>query len=336
MAEFSRFVELPKELQLQIWEAAIPQSPSVHFLSYPPKNGRATGTHQWQGELANNNRTIHVDKASNTGAPSTRTRARTRGRYSSYFASLALRHACQDSRRVCLAYTASYAAHHSTAYGAASSNIVSTNHYTLNLNTDIICIQDTDPRFPWNQPRCLSLSPRLDPLRIALERRPYLDCGVMDNWITELSGGTDGDFDIATSLGNEDGGSSLKVMYLLDYDIKPKHAIVAGTSQTNHDEIKPPSESKIESGDRSAVKLPGRTSTHNGKFHGHGVTFYALSANIEETCVGWDVPQESRDFYFDVLSHIQHRYGFAVVGSLEEAKKRDYQICIEFLACVKA
>lgn len=332
MADFSRFVELPKELQLQIWEAAIPQSPSVHFLSYPPENGHAMRTYQWQGELANNNRTINVDQDSNTGEPSTR--AHTCGHYSSYFASLALRQACQDSRRVCLAQTAP-----SDAHRPDSSNIVSTNHYTLNLDTDIICIQDPDPRFPWNHPRYLSLSPRLDPLRIALERRPYLDCDETDlisNWITELSGVIDGDVDIATSLGNEDGGSSLKVMYLLDYDIKPKHAIVAGTSQTNHDGAKPPSESKIESGDRSAVKLPGRTSTHNGKFHGHGVTFYALSANIEETCVGWDVPQESRDFYFDVLSHIQHRYGFAVVDSLEEAKKGEYKICIEFLACVKA
>ncbi|KAG6355991.1 hypothetical protein INS49_015376 [Diaporthe citri] len=334
MAEFSRFSELPKELQLQIWEAAIPQSPSVHFLSYPPKDRHKRRAYQWRGELANANRTINVDKDPDTGEPSIR--ARTWGRYSSYFASLALLHACQESRRVCLAHTPSSEAHDSDAHGVDSSNIVSTDSYNLNLATDIICVQDPDPHFPWSQPRRLSLLPRLDPVRIALERRPYLDCNEMGNWITELSGGIDGDYDCATSLGNEDGDPGLKMIYLLDYDMKPKHAIVAGTSQTNHDGTKPPNESESESDDRSAVKLPGHTSTHNGRFHGHGVKCYALSANIKETCAGWVVPQESRDFHSDVCFHIQHRYGFAVVHSLEEAKKGEYMICVEFLACVKA
>lgn len=128
----------------------------------------------------------------------------------------------------------------------------------------------------------------------------------------------------------------MKVIYLLDYDIKPKHTIVAGTTEPTHDGIKPSNESEIESDDHSAVKLPGHTSTHNGKFHGHGVNFYALSANIKETCIGWNVPQESRDFYSDVLCHLQHRYGFGVVRRLEEAEKGDYRIYIEFLACVEA
>lgn len=337
MAEFSRFSELPKELQLQIWEAAIPQSPSVHFLSYPTQDHPMRCTYEWQRELANNNRTINVDKDPDTGEPSKR--ARTWGRYSSYFASLALLHACQESRRVCLAHTASSHSPDSDAHGEESYNIVSTDHYTLNLATDIICIQDPDPRFPWNQPRHLTLWPTLDPLRIALERRPYLDCNetkFMGNWLTELGGGVDGDFDFGTSLGNEYGEPSLKVIYLLDYDIKPKHAIVAGKSQTNHDGTKHPTEAKMESDDLSVVKLPSHTATHNGKFHGHGVTFYALSANIKEICVGWTVPQESRDFYSDICCNIQHRYGFAVVHSLEEAKKDDYRVCVEFLACVKA
>lgn len=142
MAEFSRFSELPKELQLQTWEAAIPQSPSVHFLSYPQKRGRSHTrcTYQWQRELANANRTINVHKAPVTGEPSMR--ARTWGRYSSYFASLALLHACHESRRVCLSHTASCKAHDSDGHGKDSSNIVSTDSYTLNLATDIICIQD--------------------------------------------------------------------------------------------------------------------------------------------------------------------------------------------------
>lgn len=352
MAEFSRFPELPKELQLQIWEAAIPQAPSVHFLSYPPKKGHAVCPYQWQGELVNANRTINVNKDTDTGKQSTR--ACTWGRYSSYFARLALLHACQESRRVCLAHTASSETHHSDAHGPDSSNIVSTDSYTLNLATDIICIQDPDARFPWNQPRHLSLSPRLDPVRIALERRPYRDCtesefpgvwitelsgGIEGDWITELSGGIEGDFDCgATSLGDgvTIGETSLKVIYLLDYDIKPKHTIVAGPIETIHDGIKPSSESEIESDDHSAVKLSGHTSTHNGKFHGHGVNFYALSANIKETYVGWDIPQGSRDFYLDVASHVQHPHGYGVFRSLEEAKKGDYRICIEFLACVKA
>lgn len=350
MAEFSRFPELPKELQLQIWEAAIPQAPSVHFLSYPPKDRHAKGTYQWQGELVNANRTINVDKDPDTGEPSTR--ARTWGRYSSYFARLALLHACQESRRVCLAHTASCDAHDSDAHGPDSPNIVSTDSYTLNLATDIICIQDPDARFPWTHPRHLSLSPRLDPVRIALERRPYLDSidrEYIDNWltelngegdwITELSGGIEGYFDCdATSLGDgfTIGEQSLKVIYLLDYDIKPKHTIVVGPIETIHDGIKPSSEPEIESDDHSAVKLSGHTSTHNGKFHGHGVDFYALSANTKETHVGWDIPQGSRDFYLDVVSHVQNPYGYGVVHSLEEATKGDYQICIEFLACVKA
>lgn len=340
MAEFSRFSELPKELQLQIWEAAIPQSPSVHFLSYPPKRGRGhtSCTYQWQRELANANRTINVHKAPDTGEPSMG--ARTWGHYSSYFASLALLHACQESRRVCLAHNASCKAHDSDGHRKDSSNIVSTDSYTLDLATDIICIQDPDPRFPWNQPRHLSLSPKLDPVRIALERRPYFDGNeseYMGNWITELTpGGIDADFDCATSLGDGDGDQSLKVIYLLDYNIKPKYTIAAGTTETINDDIKPSTEPEIESDDHSAVKLTGHTSTHNGKFHGHGVNFYALSANIKETCVGWVVPQESRDFHSNVLCHIQHRYGYAVVHSLEEAMKDECRICVEFLACVKA
>lgn len=331
MAEFSRFTELPKELQLQIWEAAIPQSPSVHFLSYPD-DLNTMAPDLWQSELANAGRTINIDKDPETGDPSKR--ARTWGRYSSYLASLALRQACQDSRRVCLAHTASRDGH-----GGDRSTLVSTNDYTINLATDIICIQDSDPRFPWNEPRHLSMSPMLDPVRIALERRPYLDCygtEMRDNWITELGGGIDGDFDCGTSLANEFGDPSLKVIYLLDYDIKPRYAVAAGASEKTHDDVKAPMESKSDSDDCSAVKLPGHTSAHNGKFHGHGVTFYALSVDIRETCVGWVIPKESREFLYDVLANIQHRFGFAVVNSLEEAMKGDYTICVEFLACIRA
>lgn len=332
MEEFTLFGQLPKELKLQIWEAAIPRSPSVHFLSYPPKGPRSRGTYQWQSELANINRTVNVDKDLDTGEPSTR--ARTWGRYSSYFANLALLQACQESRRVCLAQAASCNVH-----GSDSSNIVSTSHYTLNLDTDIICIQDPDSRFPWNRPRRLSLYPALDPLRIALERRPYLDCNETEyvgDWLRQLAGGDDGEFGLGTSLGDETGILRLNVIYLLDYDIKPKHEIVAGTTTTTDDGTKTRNNSEFEPADRSAVKLSGQKSTHNGKFHGHGVTFYALSANIEETCVGWVIPQESRDFCFSVFSHISHRYGYAIVPSPEEAKTDEYKICVEFLACVKA
>lgn len=261
MAEFSRFTELPKELQLQIWEAAIPQTPSVHFLSY--QNSRITvSPYQWQSELANANRTINIDRDPETGEPSMR--ARTWGRYSSYLASLALCQACRDSRRVCLAHTASRDDH-----GGDRSTIVSTNDYTINLATDIICIQDPDPRFPWNEPRHLSMSPVLDPVRIALERRPYLDCNgteIRDNWMTQLGEGLDGDFDFGTSLANESGEPSLKMIYLLDYDIKPKHAVAAGASEKSHDGIKAPKESETESDDCSAVKLPTQTSTHTANF----------------------------------------------------------------------
>ncbi|KAK7704405.1 hypothetical protein SLS64_008592 [Diaporthe eres] len=99
MAEFSRFSELPKELQLQIWEAAIPQSPSVHFLSYPPKRGRGhtSCTYQWQRELANTNRTINVDKDRDTGEPSMR--ARTWGCYS-------VEQAMKDDYSICVEFLA--------------------------------------------------------------------------------------------------------------------------------------------------------------------------------------------------------------------------------------
>lgn len=327
MAEFSRFTELPKELQLQIWEAAIPQSPSVHFLSYP--NHHVTlPPYQWQSELANN-RITNLEKD-----PETSMRARTWGRYSSYLASLALRQACRASRRVYLAHTATRDAHRGDR-----STIVSTNDYTINLATDIICIQDPDPRFPWNKPRCITVFPELLPLRIALERRQYHECSeteINGNWITELGGGIDADFCGATSLCDEDGQPSLKVIYLLDYDIKPKHAVVAGASEKNHDGINPRQRSGIESDDCSAAELPDHTSKHNGKFDGHGVTFYALSANIEEIYTEWVIPEESCDFYDNVLASVCHRYGFAVVNSLEEAMKGDNKICIEFLACVKA
>lgn len=329
MAEFSHFTELPKELQLQIWEAAIPQSPCVHFLSYPPDDHHTKPEYQWQSELANANRIINIDKDPETGM-----RARTWGRYSSYLASLALRQACRDSRRVCLAHTATRDAH-----GGDRSTIVSTNDYTINLATDIICIQDPDPRFPWNKPRCITVFPELLPLRIALERRQYHECSeteINGNWITELGGGIDADFGGATSLCDEDGQPSLKVIYLLDYDIKPKHAVVAGAPKKNHDGINPRKISGIDSDDCSAAELPDHTSKHNGKFDGHGVTFYALSANIKEICTGWVIPKESRDFYYSVLANVSHRYGFGIVNSLEEAMKGDYKICIEFLACVKA
>lgn len=332
MAEFSRFTELPKELQLQIWEAAIPQSSSVHFLSYPPNDHHTKPEYLWQSELANANRTINIDKDPKTGEQSMR--ARNWGRYSSYLASLALRQACRDSRRVCLAHTASRDAH-----GGDRSTIVSTNDYTINLATDIICIQDPDPRFPWNKPRCITVFPELLPLRIALECRQYLECSGTEfngNWITELGPGINADFVSATSLCDESGEPSLKMIYLLDYDIKPKYAVAAGASEKNHHGINPRKGSEIESDECSAVKPPDHTSKHNGKFDGHGVTFYALSANIKETCTGWVIPEESRDFYDSVLVNVSHRYGFAVVNSLEEAMKRDYMICIEFLACVRA
>lgn len=334
MAEFSHFTELPKELQLQIWEAAIPQSPSVHFLSYPPRydDDEYDEVVTWQSELINANRTINIEKDPETGELSKRTR--TWGCYSSYFANLALLHACQESRRVCLAHTASRNTH-----GNDPSSIFITDHYTINLATDIICIQDPDPRFPWNKPRCITVFPELLPLRIALERRQFLECsgtGIHGNWITELGGGIDADFGGATSLCDEDGEPSLKVIYLLDYDIQPKYAVVAGAPEKNHDGINPRKRSGIESDDWSAAELPDHTSKHNGKFDGHGVTFYALSANIKEICTGWFIPKESRDFYYSVLASVSHRYGFEIVNSLEEAMKGDYKICIEFLACVKA
>lgn len=329
MAEFSRFTELPKELQILIWEAAIPQSPSVHFLSYP--NNRSTmSIYQWRSELTNANRTIKIETDPETGDRSMR--ARTWGRYSSYLANLALRQACRDSRRVCLAHTAS----------RDRSTTVSTNDYTINLGTDIICIQDPDPRFPWNVPRHLSMSPLLYPVRIALERRPYLECEETEwrgNWITELNGGIDGDFEFGTSLHNEFLEPSLKVIYLLDYDIKPKYAVAAGASEKTHDGIKAQKESEAESNDCSAVKLPAQTSTHNGKFHGHGVTFYALSVDDKETCVGWVIPKESREFLYDVLyelTNCQHEFGYAVVNSLEQADEDENTICVEFLACIRA
>lgn len=324
MATFSRFTDLPKELQLLIWEAAIPQSPSVHFLSYPSKDRYKAGTHQWQRELVNAKRTISVDNAGYAG-----TRARSRGRYSSYFASLALLHACQESRRVCLAHTAS-----SNARQSDKPKIVSTVHYNLNLATDIICIQDLDPRFPWNVARCLSLSPRLDPVRIALERRLYVYCSrppFVDDWVTALSGGLDGESSFSTSLGREDGERSLKVIYLLDYDIKPKHEIAGTTS----DGAKPQSESATEPAS-SGLKLTDHDFTSNGKFHGHGVTFYALSSNKKAPCTGWVIPQEAHDFCSSVYGHIYHRYGYEIVDSVEEAMGGDFKICVEFLACVKA
>lgn len=323
MATFSRFTDLPKELQLLIWEAAIPQSPSVHFLSYPSKDRYKAGTHQWQRELVNAKRTISVDNAGYAG-----TRARSRGRYSSYFASLALLHACQESRRVCLAHTAS-----SNARQSDKSKIVSTAHYNLNLATDIICIQDLDPRFPWNAARNLALSPGLDPMRVALERRPYVYCGrsqIASDWVTELSGGVDGESSLATSLGREDGERSLKLIYLLDYDIKPKYEI-AGTT---FDGTKPQSESVTEPAS-SGLKLPERNVTHNGKFHGHGVTFYALSSSMGTPCAGWVIPPEAHDFCFSVYGHVYHRYGYEIVDTVEEAMRGELKICVEFLACVK-
>lgn len=327
MATFSRFTDLSKELQLLIWEAAIPQSPSVHFLSYPSKDRYKSGTRQWQGELVNAKRTISVDKDPNAGDAGTRTRSR--GRYSSYFARLALLHACQESRRVCLAHTTS-----NNARQSDKSKIVSTVHYNLNLATDIICIQDLDPRFPWNAARCLSLSPTLDPMRVALERRPYVYCSctsVTGDWVTALSGGFDGESSFSTSLGREDGERSLKVIYLLDYDIKPKHEI-AGTT---FDGPKSQSESATEPAS-SGLKLTDHNFTHNGKFHGHGVTFYALSSNMGAPCAGWVIPPEAHDFCSSVYGHICHRYGYEIVDSVEEAMGGEWKICVEFLACVKA
>lgn len=331
MAGFSRFLELPKELRLQIWEAAIPRSPAVHFLSYPPKDHHAPGVYQWQRELVNPNRTINTHKDPDTGEPTTRTC--TWGRYSSYLARLALLHACQESRLACLAHTASNSSHKSDA-----SNIVSTKHYTLNLDTDIICIQDPDPRFPWNEPRCIILSPTLDPLRIALERRAYLDCfnnQYLSAWVSDLAGGEDAMYGCGTSLGHGDGELRLKMIYLLDYDIKAKYTILSGPSDMSDGGMKSSGAPETESV-CPAVELPEHTSTHNGRFDGHGVTFYALSANKKKSSVGWDIPQAAWDFYNSIFGHVFHRYGFEVVGSLEETKKHDSCICIEFLACVKA
>lgn len=66
------------------------------------------------------------------------------------------------------------------------------------------------------------------------------------------------------------------------------------------------------------------------------MTFYALSVDIRETCVGWVIPKESREFFIDVMVNVSHRYGYAVVDSLEQAKKNDYTICVEYLACIRA
>lgn len=346
MAEFSPFAKLPKELQLQVWEEAIPRSPSVHFLSYPPHRYEWPGTHQWQSELPTANRTINMDKDPDSDEPSMR--ARTWGRYSSYFARLALLHACQESRRVCLSQNAS-----SYAHGSDSSRIISTSHYTLNMDIDIICIQDSDPCFPLSKPRFLDLSPWLCPLRIALERRPkhtssdddFYDDG--PDWLMELSGAGLERTCVGTSLGPY--GSSWgpygfddfgpKVIYLLDYDIKPKPASVAGTPKTPDGRNKTRTEPETESDDYSVVELPGHFLPHNGKFHGHGVTFYALSANIEEeSCAGWVIPRESWLFLSTVISQITtYPSGYRVVDNLEEAfDMNEPRVCLEFLACVRA
>ncbi|KAK2602849.1 hypothetical protein N8I77_009354 [Diaporthe amygdali] len=337
MAEFSRFSDLPSEIRLQIWEAAIPRSPSVHFLSYPKKRGPTTRTYQWQSELVNVNRTISVSNDPTTNKPDTRTK--TWGRYSSYLASLALLHACKESRNACLAYAASRTNHASNSPTFVSIK----NRYTVDQEKDVICIQDPDSRFPWNAPRFLDLTPKLDPMRIALECRPYLDCNVnpfaealdeLGDWVTELAGGSSNG--IGTSLGDWDIEMRLKVIYVLNYDFKPKHMIADEASDATAGGVESAGGVGESRSAPSTEKSPGQAAEYSDKFHGHGVMFYAISAKNAETCTGWNIPQEAWDFYYNICSHTQHRYGFAVVDSLEEAKKETYHICIEFLACVKA
>ncbi|KAJ0114778.1 hypothetical protein J7T55_004519 [Diaporthe amygdali] len=339
MAEFNRFSDLPSEIRLQIWEAAIPRSPSVHFLSYPKKRGPTTRTYQWQSELVNVNRTINVSNDPTTNKPDTRTK--TWGRYSSYLARLTMLHACKESRNASLAYAASCTNHVSN-----SPTFVSTkNRYTLDQEKDVICIQDPDSRFPWNAPRYLDLTPKLDPMRIALECRPYLDCNVntfaeapdeLGDWVTELAGGSHAVPGFGTSIGIGDYELALKAIYVLSYGIKPKYAIVGETSGISAGGSELASGVGEKQPDPSTEQSPGQAAEYSDKFHGHGVMFYAISAKDAETCTGWNIPQEAWDFYHNICAHTQHRYGFAVVDSLEEAKKEMCHICIEFLACVKA
>lgn len=105
----------------------------------------------------------------------------------------------------------------------------------------------------------------------------------------------------------------LKTIYILDYEIKPRHP------------------SRLCSGP-SAVEVPVRIPKHNGKFRGHGVTFYAIAT--VESFHEWFIPLEAINFQASVSSHLNGIYGYNVAHPFCIASGTP-DISVEFLACIR-
>lgn len=134
MAAFSCFAKLPSELRLLIWEAAILEYPSVHFVSYP----RATHVSadnprkscRWHSEILGTQRTMSYIK--DPELRKANIRMGSFDRYSAYMDSLSILHACRESRRVCLSRSNKPS---NAAFIGPFASI------PIDLDRDIVCIQ---------------------------------------------------------------------------------------------------------------------------------------------------------------------------------------------------